>query len=151
MENMTLCHEPAKPSLVQTVNSAYYKGCPYYKVHSLAMTIFAQSWNTSRILTQEKTRPQPPTKPADKEATTNIPVTIGELVNLVRLGSSARSLWIRSSFSHHQFLPSSIQRNKNTTKALAQKTTGSNSQTCWVWSTLSIWQVTKIITKKKNR
>jgi hypothetical protein len=40
-----------------------------------------QSWNTSRILTQEKTRPSQPTKSANKEATSNLP--IGELVNNV--------------------------------------------------------------------
>jgi membrane-bound lytic murein transglycosylase len=40
-----------------------------------------QSWNTSRILTQEKTRPSQPTKSANKEATSNLP--IGELVNKV--------------------------------------------------------------------
>jgi hypothetical protein len=73
-------------------HSSYYKGCPYYKVHSLAMTIHAQesksyadclkqSWNTSRVLTQEKTRPSQPTKSANKEATSNLP--IGELVNTV--------------------------------------------------------------------
>ena len=40
-----------------------------------------QSWNTSRMLTQEKTRPSQPTKSVTKEATSNLP--IGELVNKV--------------------------------------------------------------------
>jgi hypothetical protein len=42
-----------------------------------------QSWNTSRILIQEKTKPPKPTKSTNKEATSNLPVPIGELVSKV--------------------------------------------------------------------
>jgi hypothetical protein len=42
-----------------------------------------QSWNISRILIKEKTKPPKPTKSINKEATSNLPVPISELVSKV--------------------------------------------------------------------